>query len=210
MPTRMHNPNIIFAMATISCVDQAHRSVASASILFRRYSQTITETKSNLAMDVTRRTKERLFISFDRPDVGCIALHFSLTAFGAKLNPLTTTQAKIDVKTSNARIGLITNIESTTLALMNLIKALESAKTPTSPERPSLIFTVNHSNRLGASTASIATSTISVTTDASSWLCGTCPCCLAFSNLLGVGCSVFSAAGFSGMFYPYSSTARHC
>jgi hypothetical protein len=129
-----------------------------------------------------------------------IALHLNVKASVAKFRPLMAVQARMDAAKSAARMGQITSIASTIFVLMKSINALLLAKTAISPDIPCFICTVNHCIRLGASKVTVATSTTSVATDGSSWLCGTRPFCLAFCSLFAVGCSVFSAAGCSGMF----------
>src|SRR4030042_1931954 len=74
-------------------------------------------------------------------------------------------------------------------------------KTIFSQNMPCLTCVMDHRSRLGPVKAIMPIKARSVITEVNSSLCGTWPFFLAFSSFFGVGCSVLSAAGFSGISY---------
>ncbi len=64
---------------------------------------------------------------------------------------------------------------------------------------PSFISLISQLHRPEPDNTSTATRLSRVTVDVSSWLCGICPFSLALRSFRGVGCSVLSVAGCSGI-----------
>ncbi len=149
-------------------------------------------------------------MSLANPSTGFSWLNFKVTASGAKLRPLMAAQARIEPAKRAARIGQIIRIESTILAFANFQNVKLSVKAAVSHDIPPLTCVTDHFRKPGASKANIKISARSVTMEVSSWLCGTWPFFLALSSFFGVGCSVLSAAGFSGIIYNLVSRISCC
>jgi hypothetical protein len=99
------------------------------------------------------------------------------------------------------KIGAVMSIALISFVPIKLINALVSAKADTLPDIPSLICKENHSTRSGANSVIIVIKTAIEANDVNSALCGMFPFDLVSDRRFGVGCSVLSVAGFSGISY---------